>query len=483
MLFNSFGFIVFFLFVLFIYFWLPDNKKRIFLLIISYLFYMCWNVKYVILLFAVTIVTYYSAIQISKCKYGKKNILLICVVLNVFLLFLFKYLNFSIEFLNSFIVGLGGKATFSIWNIVLPVGISFYIFQALGYVINVYKKKNSVEKNIINYSLFISFFPQLLSGPIGRAEQLIPQIKEQCHQFKFNNARDGLQLIVWGLFKKIVIANRLAIYVNKVFDNLDRFGTYEIILASLFFTIQIYCDFSGYTDMAVGVAKMMGYDLTRNFKRPYIADSVSDFWKKWHISLSTWLRDYIYIPLGGSRVSKFRHKINILVTFLISGIWHGANWTFILWGILHGLAQIFEAIFPFHSENKLSIWTHRFFIFLFVSFAWIFFRANNVDDIFEILKKVTFDITPLNTDTWNRFVTGIDFVTFNNVVTHSIINALTVLSVLILICSQIVIKDDCIDYYLNRKPKCYRFTINLAVILLILFCGVFDDTQFIYFQF
>lgn len=483
MLFNSFSFIVFFVFVLFIYFWLPNKNKKVFLLIISYLFYACWNVKYVLLLLIVTFITYYSAKQIVKYISYRKTILLICISFNVLLLFLFKYINFSISILNSFIIKLGGETTFTVWDIILPVGISFYIFQALSYVIDVYKNKVSVETNIIYYFLFVSFFPQLLSGPIGRADQLMPQFQRQNYRFKFDNARDGLQLIIWGVFKKIVIANRLAIYVDKVFDNLDRFGTYEIILASFFFTIQIYCDFSGYTDMAVGVAKMMGYDLIRNFKRPYIADSVSDFWKKWHISLSTWLRDYIYIPLGGNRVSRFRHKINILITFLISGIWHGANWTFVLWGGLHGLAQIFESIFPFRSEKKMLILIHRFIIFLFVSFAWIFFRANSVRDICDILKKMTIAVTPLNMDNWEKFVTGIDFVTFNNVVTHNVINALTILGVIVLFCSQFIIKDDCIDHYLNKRPRFYRLSINTIIILLILFCGVFDNTQFIYFQF
>jgi alginate O-acetyltransferase complex protein AlgI len=482
MVFNSFTFVIFFIVVVLLYYWLPLKKRNILLLIANYFFYMCWNAKYALLLLSVTIITYYSAILIKKCERYKKIVLILCLILNLGFLFCFKYLNFSINILNSILSLSGSNVTYSLWNIILPVGISFFIFQALGYVFDVYKKKVSVETNFSDFSLFVSFFPQLLSGPIGRADQLLIQFKIE-HRFNYNNSRDGLQLIIWGLFQKIVIANRLAIYVDRVYNNLDCFSSYEIGFATLLFAIQIYCDFSGYSDMAVGLAKMLGFDLIRNFKRPYFSNSVGEFWHRWHISLSSWLRDYIYFPLGGSRVSKLRHKVNLMITFLVSGLWHGANWTYILWGGVHGVALVVESIKPFNSEKENVNKLHRFVIFIFVCFAWIFFRANSISDAFYVIKKLTIDVSALSLDNINKFVSGIDFVTFNNVVTHSIINSLTFVSLLIIIIIQFVFEDEFIDIYLNNKNRITRLTFNITIVMLILFCGVFDNTQFIYFQF
>ena len=481
MIFNSFSFVIFFIVVVIVYYWLNPKRRNAFLLLSSYFFYMFFNAKYGLLLLAVTLTTYYSAIIMQKVKH-KKIVVSLCLAINIGLLLLFKYINFSISIINSLLSHTGSQTSFSLWDIILPIGISFFIFQALGYVIDIYKEKIEVEKKFIDYALFVSFFPQLLSGPIGRSNQLLPQIKS-AHYFKYDNAKDGIQLILWGLFKKIVIANRLGIYVDKIYNNLDYFGTYEIAFATLLFAYQIYCDFSGYSDIAVGTAKIMGFDLIRNFKSPYTAVSVSDFWHKWHISLSSWLRDYVYISLGGSRVSKFRHRLNIMITFLVSGIWHGANWTFIIWGGIHGIALIIESINPFKSTNKIKIQFNKLLTFIFVCFAWIFFRANTISDAIFAVKKLTVESTEFNAYHYNRFITGIDFVTFNNVVSHSIINSITIISLILLITTQFALKENDIDFYLNQQKSHNRIIFNTIISLTILFCGVFDNTQFIYFNF
>lgn len=481
MLFNSFSFVIFYISVVIIYFWLNHKKRNLFLLLSSYFFYLSFNVKYGLLLLAATLITYFSAILMKNVK-NKKLLVTLCVILNVSFLFIFKYLNFSISIINSLLPNINNSTSFSLWNIILPIGISFFIFQALGYVIDVYRDKVKAETNFVDFALFVSFFPQLLSGPIGRSNQLLPQLKT-IKQFNYNNAKDGIQLIIWGVFKKIVIANRLAIYVDKIYNNLDYFGTYEIMFATILFAFQIYCDFSGYSDIAVGTAKIMGFDLIRNFKRPYTANSISDFWHRWHISLSSWLKDYVYISLGGSRVSKFRHRLNLLLTFLISGIWHGANWTYIIWGVIHGIAVVADSLNPFNLKDKITIRLRKLLTFIFVCFAWIFFRANTISDAILAVNKLFINQSEFNLYNYRRFITGIDFVTFNNVVTHSIINSLTIVSIVVFIVAQLIMKDIEIDSYFNENKKNRRIVFNTIISILILFCGVFDNTQFIYFKF
>lgn len=264
------------------------------------------------------------------------------------------------------------------------MGISFYTFQSLSYLVDVYKKRISVERNIVDYSLYIAFFPQLVAGPIERPEHFIHQLKEK-HIVSFLKIRDGFVLILWGIFKKIVIADRAAILVDKVYNNLHEFSGISILLATFFFTLQIYCDFSAYSEIAIGSAKVFGFDLIENFDVPYFSRSVKEFWHRWHISLSSWFKDYVYIPLGGNRISNIRTRINIMVTFLLSGLWHGANWTYVIWGGLHGMFQIVESlIFKKRNEEQKGIvyYSRMVLTFLAVSFAWVFFRANTVSDAF-----------------------------------------------------------------------------------------------------
>lgn len=348
MIFNSFTFLIFFIIVTAIYFWLPYKHRWKMLLAASYVFYMSWSAKYALLLLTSTAITFVSGVVMDRSPRYKRAALVCSILLNIGILFIFKYANFTIDIFNGVLSWFGSSSELSYLDLLLPVGISFYIFQALSYSIDVYKGKIATEKNFFFYALFVSFFPQLVAGPIEKASHLLPQLKKSF-DFNFDRARDGLQMIIWGMFKKIVIANRLAIYVDQVYNNVGSFGPIELMMASIMFAFQIYCDFSGYSDIAIGIARIMGYDLMRNFNRPYFARSIGDFWHRWHISLSTWFQQYLYIPLGGNRVKIPRHYFNLFVTFLVSGIWHGANWTFVVWGALHGAGLVVENAF-----NKLK---------------------------------------------------------------------------------------------------------------------------------
>ncbi|MBL4653924.1 MAG: MBOAT family protein, partial [Flavobacteriales bacterium] len=343
---------------------------------------MCWKAEYIILIAVSTIIDYIVAINIykSKFKFIRKILLGISLVLNLGILFAFKYFNFfSQSILDSFnYFNIFYDVDF--FDLLLPVGISFYTFQTLSYTIDVYRGKSKPETHLGIFALYVSFWPQLVAGPIERSTHLIPQF-HQNHTFDYKRVVDGLRLMLWGFFKKIVIADRLAVYVNQVYNHPGWYDGFTVIFATVFFAFQIYCDFSGYSDIAIGSARIMGYDLMDNFNRPYFSKSIREFWSRWHISLSTWFRDYLYIPLGGNRVVKWRWHYNLFITFLISGLWHGANWTFIVWGGLHGIYLIVELktnsiLEPVRNLNKwYSKFTMVLFTFGLVLFSWIFFRA------------------------------------------------------------------------------------------------------------
>ena len=302
---------------------------------------MQWKPVYALILLAVTACTFYSAILVGKAKHPKR--VLTCGVLLALLpLAFFKYFNFVNDIVSSSLSAVGLNFHLEGLNWAIPIGISFFTFQALGYLWDVYYKRQEVEHDFLTYALFVSFFPSILSGPINKASLLLPQLKRTRPYFDYPKAVEGLRMLLWGMFMKVVVADRAGLYVDSIFNSYTIYNGMTCFVASIFYTIQIYSDFAGYSLMALGVGKTLGFDLTENFRRPYFAVSVTDFWRRWHISLSTWLKDYVYIPLGGSRCSKVRNYWNIFVTFLVSGIWHGANWTFIVWGILHGVAQIIE---------------------------------------------------------------------------------------------------------------------------------------------
>lgn len=488
MIFNSFTFVIFFIVVTALYFWLPYRHRWKMLLAASYIFYMSWNMKYSLLLLASTGITYLSGFAIVRYPKYKRIAVMLSVVINIAILLIFKYANFSIDIANSIFSWFGSSSQWNYLDLLLPVGISFYIFQALSYTIDVYNGRIAVEKNFFFYALFVSFFPQLVAGPIEKANHLLPQLK-QNFDFSYDRARDGLQLIIWGMFKKVVIANRLSIYVDQVFNNVGSFGPVELAMASVMFAFQIYCDFSGYSDIAIGIARIMGYDLMRNFNRPYFARSIGDFWHRWHISLSTWFQQYLYIPLGGNRVSIPRHYFNLFFTFLVSGVWHGANWTFIAWGALHGVLLVMETIFkkikhPSIKRGTILDSIKIAWVFLLVVLAWIFFRANTIEDAITVISRIgTGGGEFFVTQNWVEFWGGLNFVTFNNTVTHAIINSLTLFSVFLLVFVQWLHKDDTVVEYLNGKPRWVRWVFNYVVIITFLLAGLFDNTQFIYFQF
>ncbi|MEY8375132.1 MBOAT family O-acyltransferase [Lachnospiraceae bacterium 56-18] len=333
MLFNSIQFVIFLPFVILIFYILPAKYRYLGLLIASYYFYMCWNVKYTFLLFMSTFITYMSGILIEKTNKIKMKKVWVTVsfLLNLSILIFFKYFNFILESINVVLDLLEIQFKFLEYNIILPVGISFYIFQALSYTMDVYRGEIKAEKNMGKYALFVSFFPQLVAGPIERSKNLLNQINN-INKFNYKKIKNGFLLSLWGFFQKIVIADRLAILVNEVYGNYEKYEGFQIFIATVFFAIQIYCDFAGYSNIAIGVAQMMGFQLMQNFKQPYFSKSVAEFWRRWHISLSSWFKDYLYIPLGGNKKGKIRKYMNIMIVFLISGFWHGANWTYILWG-------------------------------------------------------------------------------------------------------------------------------------------------------
>ena len=337
MLFNSFRFLVFFPAAVFIYFLIPKRLRYIWLLAASYFFYMNWNAKYALLLAGSTLVTWFGGLLLGLCQeknagsFWKKWIVALSFACNLGILGFFKYFDFALVNVNALLERLGMQVLERPFDIVLPVGISFYTFQALGYTVDVYRQDIRPQKNLFKYALFVSFFPQLVAGPIERSKNLLKQLSEP-RKFDYPSVRAGLLLMLWGFFVKLVIADRAAVLVNTVYSQYLNYSGFQLITANILFAVQIYCDFMGYSTIARGAAKVMGYDLMSNFERPYFSQSIKEFWRRWHISLSTWLRDYLYIPLGGSRCARIRKYFNILVTFAISGLWHGSKGTFVLWG-------------------------------------------------------------------------------------------------------------------------------------------------------
>lgn len=497
MLFNSIDFLIFFPIVVFFYYVIPNKIGNSYLLFASYFFYMCWNPKYIVLILFATLTSYFGgrlvdAIKKKKKKYGDKPLLLvtaICVILNISMLFFFKYINMFIDSLNLVLRFLQIQRNFTIIdNIILPVGISFYTFQAIGYIVDVYKGDVQVEKNFIKYALFISFFPQLVAGPIERSKNLLKQFSEN-HKFDLIKIQKGILLMLWGFFLKLVIADRIAIYVDTVWADYEKYSGCYLIIAVILFAIQIYCDFYGYSIIAMGSASILGIQLTENFKSPYLSYSVTDFWRKWHISLTSWFKDYVYIPLGGSRKGKIRKYINKMLVFFLSGLWHGASFSFVVWGGINGAYQVLEDLFRpiknkvfkvFHIKNNSLIFSaFRVFItFVVVDFSWIFFRSNGMTEAFKIVKKMTevrnFEIL----SDGSIYLCGLDEKNF----------------ILLLLCLFILlVADICkskgivISDIILQKGYCIRsFFILLGAVFILIF-GIwgptFDKTSFIYFQF
>ena len=498
MQFNSVNFMIFFPVVLIVYFVIPRKLRMYWLLVASYYFYMCWNAKYAFLIGGSTVITYFAAVLFSKMsddkkgKIRKKIVVVICLAINLGILLLFKYGNFAIESLNRLLNVMHISLIERRFDFLLPVGISFYTFQALGYMIDVYRGDVKVEKNIFRYALFVSFFPQLVAGPIERSKNLLSQMNS-IEKLKLWNARrvtSGAIIMVWGFFMKMVIADRVSILVDTVFNNYRMYGSAELIVAALGFTMQIYCDFASYSMIAVGAAKILGFNLMENFRAPYFAVSIRDFWARWHISLSTWFRDYLYIPLGGNRKGTIKKYRNIMIVFLVSGLWHGASWSFVVWGGLHGLFQVIgDIIRPGKDKliKKLNIKTdcfswrllQSFLTFCMVSFAWIFFRADTISDALTFIKRIV--VRPTY---WQFFNGGLLELGINGIE----INVLLV-SILILFAVDMIRerRDMMLDRFLVLQNMWFEWAFIIFIILMIITFGeygpTFDAKQFIYFQF
>jgi len=480
MLFNSLDFAVFFP-IFFLLYWLVAKNlelRNVFLLLSSYVFYAWWDWRFLFLIIFSSILDYVIGQKLGKLKNKKsrKGLLLISLLSNLGLLAYFKYANFFIDsFVNSFNFLGGSLDSFSL-NIILPVGISFYTFQTLSYTIDIYRNKITPTKNWISFFAFVAFFPQLVAGPIERASHLLPQFSK-VYKFKYSALKSGLLLVAFGLFKKMVIADRLAILVNQVYSDPTAHSGQELIIATVFFAFQIYCDFSGYSDIAIGLARTMGFDLMKNFNAPYFSKSITEFWRRWHISLSTWFRDYVYIPLGGSKNGTYKTYLNLFIVFVVSGLWHGAAITFIIWGAIHGIIIVLEKAF---SNNKLTIKRSglisgtffMLFTFTMVSVAWVFFRANSFSDSIYIVKNLLNFNQEINT----YYHLGLASHEFK----------LALITIVLLLTFDFIHKKYNAQKLLNKTNFVIRSVAYVVIIFSILIFGVYGDenvSEFIYFQF
>jgi len=473
MLFNSFAFLIFFPVVTLFYFILPHKFRWCLLLVASCFFYMFFKPEYILILAFTIVIDFMAGILLEDEteQRKKRKYLIMSIVANIGVLAIFKYFNF----INLNITGvaklLGLKNHIPYLNWLLPIGLSFHTFQAMSYTIEVYRGNQKAERHLGIYALYVMFYPQLVAGPIERPQNMIHQFYAR-HEFEYSNAVNGLNLIVYGLFKKMVVADRLSVYVNQLYGNVYYANSWSTLIGICFFSIQIYCDFSGYSDIARGTAKIMGFDLMVNFNRPYLSGSVSEFWTRWHISLSTWFRDYLYIPLGGNRKGEWTLYRNFLIVFLVSGLWHGANWTYVIWGTLHAFYVIFARITKIARNNiaqfaglsklgSLNSFIDKCITFALVTFAWIFFRAENFGKATQVIRKLAeFDFR------------------FN-------LNQITMMKgPLNLILSLLVIGLLWCSYLLPTNLKLKHNILFLAITtFIIIVLGKNGEAEFIYFQF
>jgi len=498
MLFNSIDFLIFFPIVTLLYFLIPNRVKHIWLLVASYYFYMCWNAKYAVLIFTSTVITYLSGLAIQYIKNrdweDKKKTLYKKLVVglsfggNLAILFYFKYANFAVQTIGKVLSMVNIQMDIPVFDVLLPVGISFYTFQALSYTMDVYRDDIYAEKNFFRYALFVSFFPQLVAGPIERSKNLLKQLAVP-KKFSFEAFREGILLCLWGFFLKIVLADRIAIFVDTVYGDIMTYTGWYLIVATMLFAVQIYCDFAGYSIIARGAAKIMGIELMENFDAPYFSTSVAEFWRKWHISLTSWFKDYLYIPLGGSRKGQVRKYINKMIVFLVSGLWHGASFSFVVWGGLNGLYQVIgEVTQPIRDKvvkvlhlNRESL-GHKLMqmclTFVLVDLAWIFFRANSFMASIQIIKSMVTVYNPWILFDGSIYNCGLNQKNFQ----------------LMLICIGILIFADYMKHkgvkireIIMKQDGWFRYVFIAATTALILLFGLwgpsFDSSNFIYFQF
>lgn len=465
MIFNSAEYIIFFIITFVIYYIANEKYRNFILLLASYIFYGYSGVSNIFILLFVTLISYFSGILIEKNDSNKikKIIIMLSTIICISTLLYFKYSHFIIENINNLF-----STSISIENIIIPLGISFFTLQAISYPIDLYRKNVKVEKNIINFALFISFFPQILSGPIGKSKQMLPQYKER-HKFNRNQIETGLMIMLYGFFQKLVIADCLAIGVNNVYNNLNNYNGLPLMITVFMYSFQIYFDFASYSNIARGSAKVFGIELINNFNSPYFAESIKNFWARWHISLSTWFKEYLYIPLGGNKKGKIKTYINILIVFIVSGLWHGAAYTFIVWGLLHGLYQVIERIINYKSNCKII---NIIVTFLLITFAWIFFRANNFNDAIYIIKNM-FNI---NFNNIKEQILSIGLDKYDLLITS--------ISIIILFFFEIMNQKRNVLKMYKTFPSLIKIGIVFILIFSIIVFGQygpgFDNSQFIY---
>jgi D-alanyl-lipoteichoic acid acyltransferase DltB (MBOAT superfamily) len=484
MLFNSVQFLVFFIVVTTLYFAIPHKFRWMLLLASSCYFYMAFVPIYILILGFTIVIDFFAGIWIENAEGRKRKLFLIAsLVANIGVLAVFKYYNFINHNFSFLMHGVGLENPLPYLSILLPIGLSFHTFQAMSYTIEVYRGNQKAERHFGIYSLYVMFYPQLVAGPIERPQNLLHQFREQ-HTFDYDRVTSGLRLMAWGLFKKVVIADRLSIIVNAVYDNPHQYNSLSLLIATVFFSFQIFCDFSGYSDMAIGAARIMGFKLMTNFNKPYHASSIAEFWKRWHISLSTWFKDYLYISLGGNRVSIPRWYLNLFIVFIVSGLWHGANWTFIIWGALHGfymVASLATAKIRHRFGNRLQHDQLRGLSILLtyglVTFAWIFFRAKNSATAVYIATHLFTGIPEL----LQKIAAHQTILEYLDVSKSDLV--ISVLLIALLEAVHYFQSKQNISSYFLQRPAYVRWSVYYGYILAILFLGVFGDLQFIYFQF
>jgi alginate O-acetyltransferase complex protein AlgI len=472
---------------------LPYKSRWFLLLVASCYFYMIFKPVYILILFFTILIDYYAGIWIDQAQgIMRKRLLLLSIIANVGVLAVFKYFNFLNEILSEFLAVFQQPNPIPFLSILLPIGLSFHTFQAMSYTIEVYRGNQKPEKHFGIYALYVMFYPQLVAGPIERPQNILHQFR-QSFDFDYNRVLLGLRQMALGMFKKVVIADRLAVYVNQVYDRYDNYSGPTLLLATIFFSFQIYCDFSGYSDIALGSARVMGFNLMQNFNRPYFTTSISEFWRRWHISLSTWFRDYLYIPLGGNRSGKWQWYFNLFFTFLISGLWHGASWNFVIWGGLHGIYLIIGLVFA-SQFNQFSqrvepiigpgiirlinnLWT-----FTLVSFAWIFFRCPSLDQAFYIISHTGIDFWKgLKGILLNENNLRDHFLYAERNKIHFFLSFFWVVSLLIF---EFIQSKTSITTSLLKVPAIFRWILYIGFAAAFIVFGLFESKQqFTYFQF
>lgn len=478
MLFNSLQFLIFFPVVTALYFLSPHRWRAVLLLAASCWFYMAFIPIYILILAFTIAVDYCAGILIEGAEgRRRRGYLVMSLVANIGVLAVFKYLRFITDNASLLAHALGSRHAIPSLDIILPIGLSFHTFQAMSYTIEVYRRNQPAERNFITYALYVMFYPQLVAGPIERPQNLLHQFYDQ-HQFSYERVTDGLKRMMWGFFKKVVVADRLAVLVNHVYAQPTQHQGPALILATVAFAFQIYGDFSGYSDIAIGAAQVMGFSLMDNFRQPYLARSVAEFWRRWHISLSTWFRDYLYIPLGGHGASQWRWQRNVLITFLVSGLWHGANWTFVIWGGLNGLfllvgARTKDQQRRWLGDGYLASALHVIATFVLIDFAWIFFRADSLHDASDVVRRSFSGLSSLSRPSLVLADLG---TSARDLV---IVGGATLIMCLVDLFAE---RTDLVEW-LRQRPLAMRWSVYYVVALTIVVLGHFGGQQFIYFQF